>query len=152
MERTNSDSNLLDGELVGELPADGSVYGDSEDDAFFDNILPGELDAEVADVSDIPRTETPQNSTSEFRNSSAAQVRSCSTSGSASGPPTTTRPARTAVAASGTSDPTSNARLPRLRLADAIRGGAPAHGSGPLSGDKRPSPPDLAGQKRQRTS
>ncbi|QRW05489.1 DNA repair and recombination protein RAD22 [Ceratobasidium sp. AG-Ba] len=52
-QRRDSETNLFDHQLAGELAADGSVYG-SEDDAFFDNIMPGELDMEVAEVPPAP--------------------------------------------------------------------------------------------------
>lgn len=148
LQRTNSEPNNSDVELAGELPADGSVYGGSEDDAFFDNILPGELDMDVADVPAIPpRAETPQNSKPE-RQDPTVQTRPTNTSGSA-GPSTSTRPAR--AAAGSSSDPSNNPRPAKLRLADAIRGGAPG-GAGFTSGDKRASTSDPAGQKRQRTT
>ncbi|KAJ1311242.1 hypothetical protein OPQ81_009741 [Rhizoctonia solani] len=145
VERTSSDQALLEPELAGELPMDGSFYGGSEDDAFFDNILPGELDMEVTDVPAIPRATTPQNPKSASRNLSAAHAASSNAS-NASGsvnPSTDTapRPARHTTTEKGSPD-SSGSKRPRIRLADAIRGGAPGTGgSGPV-----------VGQKRQRTS
>ncbi|KAH7344803.1 Rad52/22 family double-strand break repair protein-domain-containing protein [Rhizoctonia solani] len=142
VERTSSDQALFDAELAGELPVDGSVYGGSEDDAFFDNILAGELDMEVTDIPANPRATTPQNPKPDSHNPPVAQAGPSNTSGSANSStaitPQLTRPSTTN---NGRPD-SSDSKPPRIRLADAIRGGAPgAGGSGPV-----------VGQKRQRTS
>ncbi|CAE7102365.1 unnamed protein product [Rhizoctonia solani] len=141
VERTPSNPALSDTEIAGELPMDGSVYEGSEDDAFFDNILPGELDMEVADVPAIPpRVTPPQNPKPDSRNSPAAQAGPSNVSNSAS-PSTVTAPQSAHPIDNGNSDE-SGSKRPRIRLADAIRGGAPAAGG----------PGPVAGQKRQRTS
>ncbi|CAE6493808.1 unnamed protein product [Rhizoctonia solani] len=135
VERTSSDQALFDTDLAGELPMDGSVYGGSEDDTFFDNILPGELDVEVTDIPANPRATTPQNPKPDSHNPSAAQAPS-NTSGPVN-PSTTPRPARPSTANNGSPD-SSGSKRPRIRLADAIRGGAPgAGGSVPVVGQKR---------------
>ncbi|CAE6467745.1 unnamed protein product [Rhizoctonia solani] len=142
VERTSSDPALFDAELAGELLMDTSVYGGSEDDAFFDNILPGELDIEVTDVPTIPpRVTPPQNPKSDFRNSPTAQAGASDVSNPASSSTITAPRPAPATASNGNPDE-SGSKRPRIRLADAIRGGAPgAGGSGPV-----------VGQKRQRTS
>ncbi|KAF8708201.1 DEAD protein, partial [Rhizoctonia solani] len=121
---------LFDIRLVGELPEDGSVYGGSEDDAFFDNILPGELDMEVPDVAPVPpRSAGPQISKPDSRASPTAREEPGSTSDSVSSPPGAT--------SNGILEESVTKR-PRIRLADAIRGGAPGTGgSGPGVGQKR---------------
>ncbi|CAE6395872.1 unnamed protein product [Rhizoctonia solani] len=141
VECTSSDQALFDVQLVGELPENGSVYGGSEDDAFFDNILPGELDMEVSDVPVAPpRTANPQISKPDSHDSPIPQAESINTSDSASSS-TVPRPVLPARTSTGSSDEPSTKR-PRIRLADAIRGGV--HGAG--------GPGPVVGQKRQRAN
>ncbi|CAE6496000.1 unnamed protein product [Rhizoctonia solani] len=138
-ERASSGHAPFDTELAGELPMDASVYGGSEDDAFFDNILPGELDMEVTDVPAIPRVTTPQNPEPDSRSSPIAQAGTGNTSNSA-GSSTVTASSVGPSTTGDVSPDESGSKRPRIRLADAIRGGAPGVGG-----------PAVA-QKRQRTS
>ncbi|KAG9093612.1 DNA repair protein rad52 [Ceratobasidium sp. UAMH 11750] len=149
IQHVDSETNLFDGELAGELAADGSVYG-SEDDAFFDNILPGELDMDVTEVPSVPARAESAQPTSEKHKSPAVQPGRKPTSGS--NPESSTSARVAPVPSSATSNPeaTTSIRPTRLRLADAIRGGPP--GQKATAGDKRAAPPDLDGQKRQRLS
>ncbi|KAG8746002.1 DNA repair protein rad52 [Ceratobasidium sp. 414] len=147
VQRVGSETSLFGGELAGELAADGSVYG-SEDDAFFDNILPGELDMDVAEVPSIPARAESAQPPSEKRKSPAVQPELKTRSRSN---PESSTSARIAPATSGaTSNPetATSVRPTKLRLADAIRGGPP--GQKTTTGDKRVATPDLGGQKRQR--
>ncbi|QRV76587.1 DNA repair and recombination protein RAD22 [Ceratobasidium sp. AG-Ba] len=148
-QRRDSETNLFDHQLAGELAADGSVYG-SEDDAFFDNIMPGELDMEVAEVPPAPApapTEGAQ-TPAEKRKSPPVQSGQKSVNSSNHESSTSARPGE--ASSSTTSNPDTsilNPTRPKIRLADAIRGGAPG-----LRNDKRVALIDPTGQKRQRTS
>ncbi|CAE6412040.1 unnamed protein product [Rhizoctonia solani] len=141
VEHASSNQAPLEVHLAGELPEDGSVYGGSEDDAFFDNILPGELDMEVSDAPAAPpRSANPQDPKPDSCSSPAVQAESSSTSDSASLYPVPQT--ALSVTTSNESSDESGAKRPRIRLADAIRGGA--HGAG--------GPGSAVGQKRQRTT
>jgi len=142
--RTSPEPNLTEGELAGELATEGTVYG-SDDDAFFDNITPGELDMDVADVPPAPTRPSNAQPPTDLRNSPVVQPREAT--GGTTGASSTSV---TIANATSSTEPADPPRAKKLSLADAIRGGAP--GSRSSSGDKRATTPELPGQKRQRTS
>ncbi|KAG9104865.1 DNA repair protein rad52 [Ceratobasidium sp. 370] len=143
------EASHFEGELASELAADGSVYG-SEDDAFFDNILPGELDMDVAEVPSVPARAGSGQPSSEKRKFPAVQPERKTASGSNPESSTSARVAPATSSASSNPESTTSIRPTKLRLADAIRGGPP--GQKATAGDKRVAAPDLGGQKRQRLS
>ncbi|QRV91426.1 DNA repair and recombination protein RAD22 [Ceratobasidium sp. AG-Ba] len=129
-QRRDSETNLFDHQLAGELAADGSVYG-SEDDAFFDNIMP-EGAQTPAEKRKSPPIQSGQKSVNSSNHESSTSARPGEASSSTTSNPDTSMP---------------NPARPKIRLADAIRGGAPG-----LRNDKRVALTDPTGQKRQRTS
>ncbi|KAG9126623.1 DNA repair protein rad52 [Ceratobasidium sp. 392] len=149
MQRADSETSILEGGLAGELAAEGSIYG-SEDDAFFDNIMPGELDIDEAEVPSAPARVESAEVSSEKRKSPAVQPEQRTTGGSNPESSTSVRPAPTATTTTSNPEASASTRPTKLRLADAIRGGPP--GQKGIAGDKRPAVADPAGQKRQRVS
>ncbi|KAG8684048.1 DNA repair protein rad52, partial [Ceratobasidium sp. 395] len=149
VQRANSDSNLSEHELAGELQAEGSIYG-SEDDAFFDNILPGELDVDEAEVPSAPAHAASVQAPSEKQKSPVVRPEQRTASGSNPESSTSARAAPAAPSTTSNPEASTSVRPMKLRLADAIRGGPP--GQKGVAGDKRPAEADLGGQKRPRIS
>lgn len=142
MQRTASETSLFDAQLAGELTAEGTVYG-SDDDAFFDGIVAGELDMDVAEIPPVP---APQPTVSEKKRPAPARVER---SRSVAGPSTSAGTAQTTSRAATNADTANPSRPAKIRLADAIRGGAPARASPPEGARDTTSE---VGQKRQRIS
>ncbi|KAG8764927.1 DNA repair protein rad52 [Ceratobasidium sp. 428] len=149
VQRANSDPNLSEHELAGELQAEGSIYG-SEDDAFFDNILPGELDVDEAEAPSAPAHAASVQAPSEKQKSPVARPEQRTTSGSNPESSTSARGAPAVPSTTSNPEASTSVRPMKLRLADAIRGGPP--GQKGAAGDKRPAEADLGGQKRPRIS